>query len=120
MSNLLDILQNDTSEISKDIISYYKRIFKVNLPIEVQKIISYQDENIIYKGKKYIAQSPDKWHDHLSFYGFDFKESGIIPLFFLDEDEIDLVCYAPKEKVFFSKNWAWVQNQTNTSLLLIC
>lgn len=103
MINLLDILQDDATQINKDFVSYYQNIHGVTIPIEVQKIISSYDEIISFNNEKYMLKSPEKWCDFLDFFGFDFNETGIIPLLSFNEYETELVCYDPKEKEYFFK-----------------
>jgi hypothetical protein len=95
-----DLLGNN-SPINKDIVSHYKNIFGVILPIEVQKIISHEDKNFSYNNREYWLKSPEKWRDDLDFFGFNFDEDDLIPL--LSDDDRIIVCYAPKEKGYLFK-----------------
>jgi hypothetical protein len=104
MIDLTNILQTKIVKINKNFVSYYENIHRVTLPIEVQKIISYQIGDISYKDYEYKTRSPEEWRDFLEFFGFDWKESCFIPLLFLSEtDEDDFVCYDPKRKLYFFK-----------------
>ena len=84
-----------------DVVLYYENLFGAILPSEVKKIVSLESMNVSYNDKEYTLFSPKEWKDHLSFFGFDFNKSGLVPLLFFDYALV--ACYDPKENSYLFK-----------------
>jgi hypothetical protein len=92
--------KNNTLAINEDTVSRYEKMFKTKLPTEVKNIISQEDGKFLYNNKEYILMSPEVWLHRLDFLDYNFNKSGYIPLLFYD---YIVVCYYPKEEVYFFK-----------------
>ena len=97
----MDELLSDYYEICKKTVQKYERKFKIKLPVEVQKIVSFKKGYLLYKDKEYHLNSPKEWIDWFEFHGFNLNRSGLIPLLFYDS--ILVVCFDPNKKEYIYK-----------------
>jgi hypothetical protein len=114
----IEDLLGDVSPINKDMVAQYENTFGLALPIEIQRIISYESGTFSYQDNEYKLQSPEKWRDKLDFFGFNFDESGLVPLLSFGEYDLMVVCYDPKEKSYLFKELSFgTESDEYTSLI---
>ena len=91
MVNPISFLLEESLPVNQKIILFYENIFKVSIPIEVQRIISYKSARFLYNSKEYSTDSPIGWIDKFDYENdifqddFSFQKEGYIPLLYGDD-----------------------------------
>ena len=64
----IDELLSDYYEICKNTVQEYEKKFKIELPLEVQKIVSFKKGYLVFDGREYYMDTPEEWLSLFEFY----------------------------------------------------